>query len=141
MSIYNPNKKQWTEEDVIKLLSLINTVDTASLDAEIKFDDTHGDVGYLRDIIEDPNPGPDKIYELKDRDSRLRKYLQTLSPREELVIKLRYGLDDGNPKTLEEIGARFGVTKERIRQVERKAMKKLRLGLMFKQGIKKVEDF
>ena len=52
--------------------------------------------------------------------------IQTLSPREQDVIRLRFGLDDGRPKTLEEIGNRFSVTRERIRQIESRALHKLR---------------
>lgn len=52
--------------------------------------------------------------------------LDTLTPREEKVIRLRYGLDDGRPRTLEEVGKEFNVTRERIRQIEAKALRKLR---------------
>ena len=52
--------------------------------------------------------------------------LDTLTPREEKVLRLRYGLDDGKPRTLEEVGKEFNVTRERIRQIEAKALRKLR---------------
>lgn len=52
--------------------------------------------------------------------------LDTLTPREEMVLRLRYGLDDGHPRTLEEVGKEFHVTRERIRQIEAKALRKLR---------------
>ena len=52
--------------------------------------------------------------------------LDTLTPREEMVLRLRYGLEDGHPRTLEEVGKEFGVTRERIRQIEAKALRKLR---------------
>ena len=56
----------------------------------------------------------------------LEKILSTLSQREERVIRLRFGIGDGCPRTLEEVGAIFNVTRERIRQIEAKALRKLR---------------
>ncbi len=56
----------------------------------------------------------------------IEKALKTLTPREAKVITLRFGLDDGHPKTLEDVGAMFDVTRERIRQIEAKALRKLR---------------
>jgi RNA polymerase primary sigma factor len=52
--------------------------------------------------------------------------LNTLTPREERIIKMRFGLEDGTEHTLEEVGQNFGVTRERIRQIEAKALRKLR---------------
>ncbi len=57
---------------------------------------------------------------------QLNSVLSTLTPREEKVIRLRFGLDDGRPRTLEEVGEEFSVTRERIRQIEAKALRKLR---------------
>ena len=63
-------------------------------------------------------------------DSMLREQLigvlNSLTPREEKVLRLRYGIDDGRPRTLEEVGQEFNVTRERIRQIEAKALRKLR---------------
>ena len=56
----------------------------------------------------------------------LSKVLETLSPRERKVLVMRFGLDDGKPKTLEEVGKEFKVTRERIRQIEAKAIRKLK---------------
>ena len=52
--------------------------------------------------------------------------LKKLSPREERIIRMRFGFEDGNPRTLEEVGQVFAVTRERIRQIEAKALRKLR---------------
>ena len=58
----------------------------------------------------------------------LRRVLATLEDREQHVIRLRYGLDDGQPRTLDQIGRRFGLSRERVRQIEREVMAKLRIG-------------
>ena len=63
--------------------------------------------------------------------------LKTLTAREEKVLRLRYGLDDGHTRTLEEVGHVFNVTRERIRQIEAKAIKKLKSPAK----TKKLEDF
>ena len=68
---------------------------------------------------------------------QLAEVLKTLTPREEKVLKLRFGLEDGNPKTLEEVGKEFNVTRERIRQIEAKALRKLR----HPTRSKKLKDF
>ena len=57
---------------------------------------------------------------------QLLAVIETLTPREQKVIRLRYGLDDGHPRTLEAVGREFNVTRERIRQIEAKALRKLR---------------
>ncbi len=68
---------------------------------------------------------------------QLAEVLKTLTPREARVLSLRYGLEDGNPKTLEEVGKEFNVTRERIRQIEAKALRKLR----HPSRSKKLKDF
>ena len=68
---------------------------------------------------------------------QLADVLKTLTPREEKVLSLRFGLEDGNPKTLEEVGKEFNVTRERIRQIEAKALRKLR----HPSRSKKLKDF
>ncbi len=60
---------------------------------------------------------------LKDQTSQV---LRTLTPREEKVIKMRFGLEDGSEHTLEEVGQSFAVTRERIRQIEAKALERIR---------------
>jgi len=58
----------------------------------------------------------------------LRRVLSTLEEREQAVIRMRYGLDDGQPRTLDQIGKAFGLSRERVRQIEREVMAKLRQG-------------
>jgi len=69
--------------------------------------------------------------------SQLLSVIETLTPREQKVIRLRYGLDDGHARTLEEVGKEFNVTRERIRQIEAKALRKLR----HPNRSKKLQDF
>ncbi|NED80340.1 sigma-70 family RNA polymerase sigma factor, partial [Streptomyces sp. SID11233] len=81
----------------------------------------------LGDLIEDGDaPSPPESAALLLLRRHLEDVLSTLGERERQVVQLRYGLDDGRPRTLEEIGALFGVTRERIRQIEAKTLAKLR---------------
>ena len=82
---------------------------------------------HLGDFIEDGNaPSPQEKATFTLLKEQLVSILDTLTPREEMVLRLRYGIDDGHPRTLEEVGKEFGVTRERIRQIEAKALRKLR---------------
>ncbi|GMH83047.1 hypothetical protein TL16_g09467, partial [Triparma laevis f. inornata] len=80
----------------------------------------------LEDSIKDTSPSPEDITENLMLKEDVEKLLHTLSSRETSVIKMRFGLDDGRSKTLEEIGNVFSVTRERIRQIEARALHKLR---------------
>ncbi|EMF45388.1 RNA polymerase sigma factor RpoD [Planococcus halocryophilus Or1] len=85
------------------------------------------DDSHLGDFIEDSDaqsPSDHAAYELLKE--QLEDVLDTLTDREENVLRLRFGLDDGRTRTLEEVGKVFGVTRERIRQIEAKALRKLR---------------
>ncbi|MGO3357506.1 MAG: RNA polymerase sigma factor [Bifidobacterium crudilactis] len=79
------------------------------------------------DLIEDTDAiAPSDAVAFSLLQDQFRQVLETLSPREAGVIKMRYGLEDGQPKTLDDIGRVYGVTRERIRQIESKTMSKLR---------------
>ncbi len=85
------------------------------------------DDSHLGDFIEDSeatSPAENAAYELLKE--QLEDVLDTLTDREENVLRLRFGLDDGRQRTLEDVGKVFGVTRERIRQIEAKALRKLR---------------
>lgn len=106
-----------------------------SMETELKSSKTKGSAAglgggssalTLGDTMGDPEQAPvdQASYQmLKDDISRL---ICTLNSREQAVIRMRFGLDDGKPKTLEDIGQRFSVTRERIRQIEARALHKLR---------------
>ena len=82
---------------------------------------------YLGDFIEDENlPGPADAASHQLLREQMADILDQLSPREREVLEMRFGLADGTSHTLEEVGQYFGVTRERIRQIEAKALRKLR---------------
>lgn len=81
----------------------------------------------LSDFIEDEMVSPpDEVASAELLKDQMKEVLETLTPRERRVLELRFGLDDGRSRTLEEVGREFGVTRERIRQIEAKALRKLR---------------
>ena len=97
--------------------------DPVSLETPIgEEDDSH-----LGDFIQDDDsPAPQDAAAYTMLKEQLINVLDTLTPREEKVLRLRFGLDDGRARTLEEVGKEFNVTRERIRQIEAKALRKLR---------------
>ena len=93
---------------------------------------------HLGDFIEDEEaPAPPDAASFRLLREQLQEGLYTLAPREEKVLRLRFGIDDGRARTLEEVGQQFGVTRERIRQIEAKALRKLR----HPSRSKKLKDF
>ena len=95
----------------------------ASLDAPIGDDDSNS----YSEVVEDENAEtPYEQLEEKTVTKMLREMVKTLDPREATILSSRFGLDGGNEKTLEEVGAHFGVTRERVRQIQNIALRKLR---------------
>ncbi|MBQ2792129.1 MAG: RNA polymerase sigma factor RpoD, partial [Oscillospiraceae bacterium] len=93
---------------------------------------------HLGDFIPDDDaPAPAEAASHTLLKEQLSDVLQTLTPREEKVLRLRFGLEDGRSRTLEEVGKEFNVTRERIRQIEAKALRKLR----HPSRSKKLKDF
>ena len=93
---------------------------------------------HLGDFIPDDDaPAPAEAASHTLLREQLNEVLNTLTEREAKVLKLRFGLEDGRARTLEEVGQRFDVTRERIRQIEAKALRNLR----HLSKIKKVKDF
>ena len=96
-----------------------------SLDATVGTDD---DSTRFADVVADPNAAAPFEHVIQETDTELvREVLGTLSERESTILSRRFGLGDSTPMTLEEIGAQFGLTRERIRQIQEQALKKLRL--------------
>src|SRR5476651_590161 len=85
------------------------------------------DDAYIKDFIESENDfSPSDTVANNDLKERVHEVLKTLTPREEKVLKMRFGIDVASEHTLEEVGKDFSVTRERIRQIEVKALRKLR---------------
>ena len=109
----------------IEKLMMIKRVSqkTKSLEDPVGEED---DSSYGDFVPDEVNPNPEDYTATEALKRELNSLLGNLSDREERVIKLRFGLIDGRTKTLEEVGKEFGVTRERIRQIEAKALRKLR---------------
>lgn len=113
-----------TPEQINRLLVIAQ--DTLSLNNKVTIDSEE----ELVDFVEDTVPGPEELCIKEEQDARLREYVHKfLTPKEEQVIKLRYGLGGQPPKTLHEVGKIMGLTRERIRQIEQKGLDRLRTKL------------
>ena len=115
-------EKMGTSPDKVREIMKI-AQDPVSLETPIgEEEDSH-----LGDFIPDEDsPAPAEAASYALLREQLNEVLHTLTPREEHVLKLRFGLDDGRTRTLEEVGKEFNITRERIRQIEAKALRKLR---------------
>lgn len=124
-----------TPEDISRLFALRAAyLNIISLDKPV---DEESD-SQLRDFIEDTTiPDPADAASFMLLKEQLEEVLETLTLRERNVLRLRYGLEDGRERTLEDVGKIFGVTRERIRQIEAKALRKLR----HPARSKKLKDF
>ncbi|MEM9204084.1 MAG: RNA polymerase sigma factor RpoD [Actinomycetota bacterium] len=112
------------DESVEKVREILRIgLDPLSLDSPVGDEDESN----LADFIQDPNAAaPIDVAARHLLASAVGDVLVELSEREQEVVRLRFGLDDGRPRTLEEVGRQFGVTRERIRQIEAKTLAKLR---------------
>ena len=110
-----------TEEDVKNIINYLQS--PVSLETPVG-DDGENNLG---DMVEDrTEPTPEEARNALVQQEEVRELLETLGDRERQVIRLRYGLEDEKPHTLEEIGEILGVTRERVRQIEARALEKLR---------------
>ena len=110
-----------TPEKVREIMKIAQ--DPVSLETPIgEEEDSH-----LGDFVEDnDSPAPSEAASQTLLREQISNVLHTLTPREEQVLRLRFGIEDGRPRTLEEVGRQFRITRERIRQIEAKALRKLR---------------
>jgi RNA polymerase primary sigma factor len=104
----------------------------ASLDAPLGDDDCHS----LSDVIHDETAeSPAQMFQASARTGMLQKLVNNLNPREATLVRARFGLDGSTPKTLDEVGQEFGVTRERARQLQGNALRKLRKMLVRLEGL------
>jgi RNA polymerase primary sigma factor len=122
------------EVDKIRHIQKISQ-ETVSLETSVGDSD---DDSVLGDFIEDTETVmPHQMASRKLLKNHVSEVLQELTPREQKILKIRFGLEDGVTHTLEEVGQEFGVTRERIRQIEAKALEKIREHVM----LKKLKDY
>ena len=110
-----------TEEEVKDIISYLQN--PVSLESPVGEDGESS----LGDMVEDHSgQTPEEAMDILARQEEVRELLDTLTERERQVVRMRYGLGEEKPQTLEEIGSALGVTRERVRQIEARAMEKLR---------------
>jgi len=109
--------------------------ETVSLEASVGDDDDDSSLG---DFIEDDKTiTPDRVAALRLLGDHVQKIIRDLTPREQKILEMRFGLKDGVAHTLEEVGQEFGVTRERIRQIEAKALERMKQH----EDMRKLQDY
>ena len=130
-------EKQYTKEELMKILKLTedasmlleaysNSRKITSLDKPVQSEGDSKDYTLLGDFVPDDTPSPEEVALEEDKKECINNALSILTEREKEVISMRFGLNGETPKTLEAIGGAFGVTRERIRQIENSALRKLK---------------
>lgn len=120
-------------------LVLKATQSTISLETPLHTKDEASKIGDF--LVDESIESPDSKVSQENLTEELDKILESLRPRERDVLKLRFGLNDGNKRTLEEIGQLFGVSRERVRQIETRALNKLRKMCRSNRGIKSLKNY
>ena len=124
---HNPTDEQLGKYLGISLEKVRESIKLAELPLSLELPIGTHEYTYLKDIVVDHNiQQPLESASQQFLKEQIREVLSTLAPREQKVLKLRFGLDDGREKTLEEVGIEFSITRERVRQIEAKALLKLR---------------
>ncbi len=120
-------------------LVLKATQSTISLETPLHTKDEASKIGDF--LVDESIEAPDTRVSQENLSEELEQILDSLRPRERDVLKLRFGLNDGNKRTLEEIGQLFGVSRERVRQIETRALNKLRKLCRSNRGIKNMKNY
>lgn len=127
-------EKVWTAKEVERILLLAQNIVSLNDTVPSTEGDDETEIGAF---LEDTNPTPEELVLLEGTRNKLFEYMNKyLTPREILVLKLRFGFETGSVVTLEDVGKELGVVRERVRQIEQKALRKLRLVFM-RKGLKK----
>lgn len=118
---------EWTADEVLKIQKIMRETNALSLNALIEnMDSEHSDSTEVTELLViDQVSVEDELLSNEGKDY-LRSFVDKLPPREQYVIKQRFGLEDGIPKTLNEVGKQCNITRERARQVEANALRRLR---------------
>lgn len=123
----DPNYEEIAKELNLDEKKIKNIIKIAKEPISLETPVGDSDDASIKDFIEDEHDAsPDSAASNSNLKERIREVLKTLSPREEKVLKMRFGIDVASEYTLEEVGKDFGVTRERVRQIEVKALRKLR---------------
>lgn len=109
-------------EKIVAYLEMVNPGGIVSIDKPVGDDDS----ASLIDMIPDDGLSPQEIADAVQLRTAMEQVIEKLQPREQAVVKMRFGFNDGKSHTLEEVGAAYGVTRERVRQIQDKALRKLR---------------
>lgn len=124
-------------EPVEKIHHIIK-ISQETISLETSVGDDGEDDSTLGDFIEDIKTiSPDRVAAMQLLRDHVKEIVQELTPREQKILEMRFGLHDGVSHTLEEVGQEFGVTRERIRQIEAKALEKIKIHL----GMRKLQDY
>ncbi|MFA5030856.1 MAG: RNA polymerase sigma factor RpoD [Patescibacteria group bacterium] len=123
-------------EDIEKVQHIMKiSQETVSLETSVGEDDEDSTLG---DFIEDRKTiSPDRVAAIQLLRDHVKEIISELSPREQKILEMRFGLTDGVAHTLEEVGQEFGVTRERIRQIEAKALERIEQH----EGMKRLKDY
>jgi len=125
------------DEDIDKIRHIMK-ISQGTVSLETSVGDEKDEDSKLQDfIMDDKNPTPSKMASLQLLKDHVRDIIKDLTPREQKILEMRFGLIDGVAHTLEEVGQEFGVTRERIRQIEAKALEKIEEH----DGMKRLRDY